>query len=132
MQYKWPIPVFTLLIPWRNGEWQWAHVAHPFQTDETSTNPEQEVVSDSDIEGSGEWFFDIPEQGFYEVSVSIPSYNATTQKAKYLIYHNGKISDKVIDQNKITGELSKRWVSLGTYYFNNGSNNHVKYAGNRW
>ncbi len=79
----------------------------------------------------GKWFFDIPDTGEYEVFANIPARHATSERAEYEINHDGGNSEYVtINQNEITGNLDDRWVSLGTYHFQEGNDQYVKLANN--
>ena len=60
--------------------------------------------------------------GNYAVYAYIPSNYATSQQAKYRIYHNGSNNYWTVNQNS----YSDVWVSLGTYYFSAGGGEYVE------
>jgi hypothetical protein len=66
----------------------------------------------------GKWNLNIEDSGNYEVFAFIPSNHATSQKAKYKIWHGEHYGAdyKTINQSKFFDE----WVSLGTYFFEGG------------
>ncbi len=56
----------------------------------------------------------------------IPRCYATSQQARYRIYHNG-VSDYVtVNQNN----ASDAWVTLGSFYFRNDGTEYVELADN--
>lgn len=103
-----------------NGDWWWSqsvgHNGHMYWT----------YAIDDSIDAHygcyGKWNMNIVDNGNYEVFVHIPSNYATSKQAEYKIwravdYNDYKSSYKTIDQSIYYNE----WVSLGTYYFHNGS-----------
>ncbi|BHH85989.1 golvesin C-terminal-like domain-containing protein [Desulforhopalus sp. 52FAK] len=84
------------------------------------------LTTHGDETTSGKWYFGLPESGTYEVKVSIPANNATSEKATYEIYHNNLYDYVEVDQSAISGDLNERWVSLGAYFFKNGNDHHIK------
>ena len=71
------------------------------------------TTNESSPENYTKWTLDVKSAGNYEVSVYVPSSNATSAMAEYKIWHNGQASYETINQNNSSG-----WVVLGTYYFN--------------
>jgi hypothetical protein len=61
---------------------------------------------------------DIPETGWYRVTVSYPDSTANTDEAIYTIYHSGGSSRFKIDQTKGAG----MWIDLGAFHFPKGVN----------
>jgi hypothetical protein len=61
--------------------------------------------------------------GWYQVYAFIDWDNATTQKARYQIIHNGQTTIYTVNQNSYIAQ----WVSLGTYNFGSAANsNYVR------
>lgn len=78
-----------------------------------------------------EWRPDLPACGLYAVSAFIPSQNATTQEARYEIYHThgpgatpADESPRVVVVNQ-SARFSE-WVPLGTYRFEAGADGYVR------
>lgn len=67
-----------------------------------------------------EWVPDIPETGEYAVYVSYQSLPNSVSDAKYLVFHNGGVTEFKVNQ-KIGGGT---WVYLGTFAFDKGSNDY--------
>jgi hypothetical protein len=59
--------------------------------------------------------------GRYEVFVFIPERYTTTSSARYWVSHAGGYTSRIVDQST-NGD---RWVSLGTYWFDGGSDEYV-------
>jgi len=74
------------------------------------------------IDNWAEWRPDLPQCGSYQVSVFIPSQYATTQSAKYDVYHRDGVQVVVVSQI----DYSDEWVSLGTYNFDAGTEGYVR------
>ena len=70
------------------------------------------------------WKPSLPGAGNYTVYAYIPSNYATSQQAKYRIYHNGANNYSVVNQNI----YSNVWVSLGTHYFSANGTEYVELA----
>ncbi len=118
--------------------------SYPDSTDPDKSLPEWSTESGGELSGfggnyhyaptvsgnittyAGTWYFDIPTDGLYKVSASIPASNATSEKARYRIYHNKKYDQVIINQAVIDGTLDERWVSLGIFDFAKGNDNYVK------
>ena len=60
--------------------------------------------------------------GYYTVYAYIPSNYATSQQAKYRIYHNGTNNYSTINQNI----YYNAWVSLGQHYFSANGTEYVE------
>ena len=76
----------------------------------------------SGVDNWGKWTPQLNGPGNYEVFVYIPSDNATTGGAGYRIHHNGvDNTDNRVNQNI----YFNAWVSLGTHYFNDASDEYV-------
>ena len=67
-----------------------------------------------------EWVPDIPETGEYAVYVSYQSLPNSVSDAKYLVFHNGGVTEFKVNQ-KIGGGT---WVYLGTFEFDKGNNDY--------
>ena len=67
-----------------------------------------------------EWIPDIPETGEYAVYVSYQSLPNSVSDAKYLVFHNGGVTEFKVNQ-KIGGGT---WVYLGTFEFDKGNNDY--------
>lgn len=67
-----------------------------------------------------EWVPDIPETGEYTVYVSYQSLPNSVSDAKYLVFHNGGVTEFKVNQ-RIGGGT---WVYLGTFTFDKGSNDY--------
>ena len=65
-----------------------------------------------------EWIPDIPEKGRYAVYVSYKSFPESIDQAKYLVYHNGGVTEFKVNQ-QIGGGT---WVYLGSFEFDKGIN----------
>jgi surface antigen len=81
------------------------------------------LANGNTVNNYAKWSASISYNGNTEVQVFIPKNNATTKSAKYKIYYNGgtSVANKTINQNNYYDQ----WVSLGTYYFKQGSGNYV-------
>ena len=110
---------------WQLSEWN-TYVESTGENKAYEGNYHYAGTTISEVTAAGKWYFDLPSSGNYEVFVSIPVGKATSQNAKYEIFHNGQLKEKVVDQNAVLGSLDERWVSLGTYYFAKGNNHYVK------
>jgi hypothetical protein len=60
--------------------------------------------------------------GSYTVAVFIPRCYATSQQARYRIYHNGVSDYATVNQNNVYDG----WVTLGTYYFRHDGSEYVE------
>lgn len=89
------------------------------------------ITNITDITATGKWYFDIPVSGDYEVFICIP-YGSTSKNAKYKIYHNNQFDYVTIDQSLVSKEVMiiNRWISLGTFLFQQGSNHFVQLSNN--
>lgn len=67
-----------------------------------------------------EWVPYIPETGKYAVYVSYQTLPNSVSDAKYLVFHNGGVTEFKVNQ-KIGGGT---WVYLGTFEFDKGSNDY--------
>jgi len=79
-------------------------------------------VNGDTVDDWAEWRPDLPQCGSYQVSVFIPSQYATTQSAKYEVYHRD--GDQVVVISQI--DYSDEWVNLGTYNFDAGTKGYVR------
>lgn len=61
----------------------------------------------------GRWFPQLPQARNYQVFVFIPAGVATTNNARYWIFHNGQYDSVAVPQ----AQYNNQWVSLGTFYF---------------
>ncbi|MFH0893326.1 MAG: PKD domain-containing protein [Bacteroidota bacterium] len=68
------------------------------------------------------WTPNLQTTGNYEVSVYIPTSNASATSARYKVYYNGGNQTVLVNQAPIYGE----WVSLGTFPFLAGSSGYVR------
>ena len=67
-----------------------------------------------------EWIPTIPETGSYAVYVSYQTLPNSVSDAKYLVFHNGGVTEFKVNQ-KIGGGT---WVYLGTFEFDKGNNDY--------
>lgn len=67
-----------------------------------------------------EWIPDIPEKGRYAVYVSYQTLPESVDDAKYLVFHNGGVSEFKVNQRMGGGT----WVYLGTFEFDKGMNDY--------
>ncbi len=67
-----------------------------------------------------EWIPYIPEKGRYAVYVSYQSLPRSVTDAKYLVFHNGGVTEFKVNQ-RIGGST---WVYLGTFEFDQGMNDY--------
>lgn len=67
-----------------------------------------------------EWVPDIPETGEYAVYVSYQTLPNSVSDAKYLVFHNGGVTEFKVNQ-RIGGGT---WVYLGTFSFDKGRNDY--------
>ncbi len=67
-----------------------------------------------------EWIPDIPAKGRYAVYVSYQSLPESVTDAKYLVYHNGGVTEFAVNQRMGGGT----WVYLGTFEFDQGRNDY--------
>jgi hypothetical protein len=72
-------------------------------------------VNGSVADSWGDWRAELAGGG-YEAFVWVPGYNATTQAARYTIFHMGGETVRTISQSS----HANQWVSLGTYSFESG------------
>jgi len=79
-------------------------------------------VNGNTIDNWAEWRPDLPQCGSCQVSAFVPSQNATTHSAKYEVYHRDGVQAIVVRQI----DHSDEWVSLGTYYFDEGTEGYVR------
>jgi len=70
------------------------------------------------------WKPTLPSAGNYTVYAYIPSNYATSQQAKYRVYHNGASNTSTVNQNS----YYNAWVSLGTHYFSANGTEYVELA----
>lgn len=69
--------------------------------------------NDTGVENKARWALDVEQPGEYQVVVYIPAQHATTRQAQYTLYHVGKASIIVIDQES----NRNAWVVLGDFDF---------------
>lgn len=67
-----------------------------------------------------EWVPDIPETGEYAVYISYQTLPGSVSDAKYLVFHNGGVTEFKVNQ-QIGGGT---WVYLGTFTFDKGRNDY--------
>jgi hypothetical protein len=69
------------------------------------------------------WAPQLPSPGFYELRAYIPVCgSAATASARYVIHHDGAVSERVVDQQAAAGT----WVSLGIYHFDGATNDQPR------
>jgi hypothetical protein len=68
------------------------------------------------------WKPTLPSAGTYAVYAFIPNNHATSQQAKYRIYHNGANNYATVNQNV----YYDAWVSLGSHYFSANGTEYVE------
>jgi hypothetical protein len=64
--------------------------------------------------------------GTYSVAAFIPRCYATSQQARYRIYHNGVSDYATVNQNNVYDA----WATLGSYYFRNDGTEYVELVDN--
>jgi hypothetical protein len=69
-----------------------------------------------------QWKPSLPSAGYYTVYAHIPSNYATSQQARYRIWHNGANNYATVNQNI----YSNAWVSLGQHYFSANGTEYVE------
>jgi len=79
-------------------------------------------VNGNTIDNWAEWRPGLLPCGFYQVSVFVPRQNATTQSARYEVYHADDTETVVVKQIVYYDE----WVSLGTYKFGGSAEEHIR------
>jgi len=79
-------------------------------------------VNGNTIDNWAEWRPGLLSCGFYRVSVFVPRENATTQNARYEVYHWDGTTVVVVKQVVYYDE----WVALGTYRFGGSAEEHVR------
>lgn len=67
-----------------------------------------------------EWVPDLPEAGRYAVYVSYLTLPQSVSDAKYLVFHNGGVTEFQVNQQMGGGT----WVYLGTFEFDQGQHEH--------
>lgn len=67
-----------------------------------------------------EWVPTLPVAGEYAVYVSYQTLPGSVSDAKYLVFHNGGVTEFIVNQ-KIGGGT---WVYIGTFEFNKGNNDY--------
>lgn len=67
-----------------------------------------------------EWVPDIPETGDYAVYVSYQTLPNSVSDAKYIVFHNGGVTEFKVNQQMGGGT----WVYLGTFTFDKGRNDY--------
>lgn len=67
-----------------------------------------------------EWVPDIPETGDYAVYVSYQTLPNSVSDAKYIVFHNGGVTEFKVNQQMGGGT----WVYLGTFTFDKGKNDY--------
>jgi len=77
-------------------------------------------VLQTDIEGSAsvEWIPNIPESGFYSVSICWQQCEKAAEDADYKVFYSGGESEFSVNQNMGFGT----WIYLGNFYFEKGIN----------
>ena len=68
-------------------------------------------------DGSANYIPDIPEKGYYSVSISYPRLKDNSEKVRYRISHSGGSTDFIVNQTMGGGT----WLYLGSYLFNAGT-----------
>ena len=69
--------------------------------------------NESGVENKARWALDVEQPGEYQIVVYIPSQHATTRQAQYTLYHVGKTSVIVVDQDSNRNS----WIVLGDFEF---------------
>jgi hypothetical protein len=105
-------------------EW---HPAYNGQNKGYEGNYHYAQTTQTSVSSMGRWYFDIPSQGNYEVFACIPS-GSKTHRARYAIVHDSQMHYATVDQAAFSGKtaIDQRWVSLGIYSFQQGSNHFVQ------
>lgn len=93
---------FTVQGP--NRYWHEAHIGYQDHLWWTKNN-------DAGTENVGRWNLGVTEAGKYHLTVYIPYQHATTHQARYVLHHQGNITEIVVDQ----GGNKNSWHSLGDF-----------------
>ena len=102
---------------WREPTYQCGYNTHSFYTWSTSNQNASPYW--------GEWRFNVPANGLYEVEVFVPYCNTgtgETKSAKYTVYHTNGSSQKTVNQQDRVG----LWTSLGSYQLAVASDNRLR------
>jgi hypothetical protein len=83
----------------------------------TGDNPFRMGTSLRISDGQAAFIPDIPEKGYYSVSVSYPLLKDNSEKVRYRVSHTGGNTDFIINQTMGGGT----WLYLGTFLFNAGA-----------
>jgi hypothetical protein len=83
-------------------------------------------VNGSTLSNYARWKPSLPSAGNYTVYAYIPSNYATSQLAKYRVYHNGASNYATVNQNAYYNQ----WVSLGQHYFAANGTEYVELTDN--
>lgn len=76
---------------------------------------------DNKVSNSTIWQPNLPYPDYYEVLVYIPGESGETKHAKYLVVHDGEVSEVWVDQSIYENE----WVSIGDYFFSADGSEYV-------
>ena len=76
------------------------------------------LQTNNENSASVEYIPNIPESGFYSVSVCWQRHVKTAEDANYQVFHTGGITDFLVNQNIAFGT----WIYLGNFYFEKGIN----------
>jgi hypothetical protein len=75
-----------------------------------------------DVENTGRWSLAIPNPGEYKIAVYIPPNHATSETARYTLFHQNNSTS--ISVNQLRHQNS--WVVLGTYTFDGSGNEYLE------
>jgi hypothetical protein len=84
------------------------------------------TYADTTQSNYAQWKPSLPGAGYYTVYAYMPSNYASTQQAKYRVYHNGVNAYATVNQN-IHSDV---WVSLGQHYFAANGTEYVELSDN--
>jgi len=76
------------------------------------------LQTDNEISAFVEYIPNIPESGFYSVSVCWQKQEKVVEDAHYQVFHTGGVTEFLVNQNIAFGT----WVYLGNFYFEKGIN----------
>ena len=113
--------VFTNDSRWLKGEtpgFLYGPLPYPVNYNPFNKGSYVFTTSDTMQTSSVEWIPQIPEDGYYSVSISYSAHSQNADDALYTVIHTGDTTQFLVNQ-KIGGET---WYFLGTFHFKKGYN----------
>jgi hypothetical protein len=78
--------------------------------------------NDTGTENVGHWNLGVIEAGKYHLAVYIPVQHATTHQARYVLHHQGNLTEIIVDQ----GGNQNSWHSLGDYELDGAGSEYLE------